>query len=132
MMSKSETKPAPEFKRPLPKRSRGRSLQTTLHVLFACVILTGTFALYFVFAGRALEPSTTMAASERAPVANHIGHVKFFGDHDCKKRMFDNSSGALTHSHPADCTGSTIQNPDSLYVTPTNRLEAVRRGFSNR
>ena len=27
-MSKSETKPAPEFKRPLPKRSRGRPVSS--------------------------------------------------------------------------------------------------------
>jgi hypothetical protein len=132
-MSKSETKPAPEFKRPSPKQSRrGRSVQTTLHVLFACVVLTGAFALYFVVAGRVQEPSTRISASERPPVANHIGHVKVFGDADCKKRLFDNSSGSFTESHPADCTGSTRQNPDSLYVTPTNRLDAIRRGFTNR
>jgi hypothetical protein len=131
-MSKSETKMA-EFKGLSSKRSRrGRSVQTTLHVLFACAILTGAFALYFVFAGRVLEPSTRMAESERPALANHIGHVKIFGDSDCKKRLFDNSSGAFTQSHPADCTGSTTQNPTSLYVTPTNRLDAVRRGFSNR
>jgi hypothetical protein len=111
---------------------RGRSRQTILHVLFACATLTGAFALYFVFAGRDSGPSTKMADSERPPVANHIGHVKIFGDNDCTKRFFDNSSGAFTQSHSADCTGSTGRNPDSLYVTPTNRLDAVRRGFSNR
>ena len=132
-MSKSEAKPAPEFRNAVPKRPRrSRSAQSTFHVLIACVMLSGAFALYFLFAERATESSTKLAASERPPAANHIGHVKIFGEADCKKRLFDNSSGTFTESHPADCTGSTSQNPNSLYVTPTNRLDAIRRGFGNR
>jgi hypothetical protein len=130
-MSKSEAKAMPEFKRASPERSRrDRSVQTSLHVLFACAILTGAFGLYYFFAGSVSATSTRVAAPERPPVANHIGHVKVMGDADCKKRFFDNSSGAFTESHPADCTGSTNQSRDSLYVTPTNRLDAVRRGFN--
>lgn len=127
-----ETKSAAEA-RPVaaPKRRPDRTRQTVLHSLFACAILAGVFGLFYALVGRDQGPSTKVAEDVR-PQDNQIGHIKITGEADCKKRLFDNASGAVVGTHGNDCTASTTQHPTSLYVTPTNRLDAVRRGFNTR
>lgn len=109
---------------------RDRNTQTALHTLFACALLAGGLGLYFLLGSRADAPSAKVAENVRPGEAHHIGQIKISTDAECKKRLFDNASGAVVEAPGADCTASTLQNPNSLYVTPTNRLDAVRRGFN--
>lgn len=136
--SVSEPRSAPEAKsateeRPVvvPKRPRrDRTTQTVLHTLFACALLAGGLGLYFVLGSRADAPSAKVAETVRPGEAHQIGQIKISTDAECKKRLFDNASGAVVEAPGADCAASNLQNPNSLYVTPTNRLDAVRRGFN--
>ena len=76
-MSKSEAKPAPEFRNAVPKRPRrSRSAQSTFHVLIACVMLSGAFALYFLFAERATESSTKLAEANARRRRTTLGMSK--------------------------------------------------------
>jgi hypothetical protein len=97
-----------------------------------CVIMAAILGSHFFYAS--LITTKIATPSQRQAHENYVGEVIIGEGNNCQKLKFDNSTGVLKDRTSGFCNslGQSDQSAESLYRHPTNRLEAVRRGFTNR
>lgn len=116
--------------RPLRKPQK-RGLVVSLQVMSVCAVFGLIVASYFIYKETAATPAVASRPAQDGDLTT--GRIVIMDQKNCRELGFDNQSGRTVQKGQVSCHDTPSYNgsaTQSLYRHPTNRLEAVRKSFS--
>lgn len=118
--------------RPVRKARKSR-LTGVLQVFTVCAVFALIGGSYFMF--KEAAPAASSTASRQTAQERDVttGRIVVMDQAECRELGFDNQSGRTVQKGQVSCHDAPAysgSSTPSLYRHPTNRMESIRRSFS--